>query len=226
MLPESSELFQEECTVWIEWMAKQSRKPPQKVFPESYQSPAPPSNFLYTSKYRILKGLAWAGADSLNWSQRNTQQNLSMEESSWIVINFTLYDLVPLFTHSFLYSRVNINTYVNSRCLKREGSHSPGTAFACSLAITENCIPFGLEVPVQRSWSWTWPFPQEATHCPSFSSRGVWQEEHSNPLVQAEQLSLQASRRKRRGEKSIPHPWCRKTPHLLWQNETILPYFG
>lgn len=147
--------FQEERTEWIKWMAKESRKLPQKEFPELYQSPTPPSNFLYTSKCPILKGLAWAG--SLHWSERNTQHNWSTEELSGIfpqaVINFTLCDLVPLFTHSFLYSRVNINTYVNSRCLKREGSHGPGKAFACSLAITEGCSLFCFEVPVQRSWS-------------------------------------------------------------------------
>lgn len=60
-----------------------------------------------------------------------------------------------LFTHPFLYPRVNINTYVNSRCLKREGSHSSGTAFACSFAITKDCSLFCFELPVQRSWSWT-----------------------------------------------------------------------
>lgn len=127
-------------------MAKQSRKLPQKVFPESYQPLTPPSNFLYTSKYQILKGLAWGGRASLHWSQRITQQNWPSEELSRIfpqaVISVTLYDLVPLFTHSSLYSRVNINTHVNSRCLKREGSHSPGKVLPAALPSQRTAAPF------------------------------------------------------------------------------------
>lgn len=106
-------------------------------------------------------------------------------------------------------------------------SNSSGTAFGCCFAIIKYCRLFCFELPVQRSWSWKYPFPHEVTHCPFCISRDVWHEEHSNPLVQAEHVSLQASKRKNREERCINPEClgCSKTP-LLWQKEIISPHFG
>lgn len=56
---------------------------------------------------------------------------------------------------------------------------------------------------MQRSCSWKYPFPHEVTHCPFLISRAARHEEHSNPLVQAEHVSSQASKSKERAERRI-----------------------
>lgn len=158
----------------------------QKVFSahfsKFYQSPIPPSTFLCTSKYCLLKGLALAAAVSLHWTQRKPprirlpgvaqgiislaklvhtscsvpltpqkpvtfpKENSELKEDSgektqcskaesfgptelirWGILMTISPTSNQFYTvwlsssvRSFLYSRVNINTYVNSRPLNRE----------------------------------------------------------------------------------------------------------
>lgn len=72
-------------------MAKQSKNFSKKYFSESfsesYQSPIPPSDFLHSSKYHLLKGLALAAAASLHWTQR---------KSPWIRLPDTAQGVISL----------------------------------------------------------------------------------------------------------------------------------
>lgn len=151
-------------------------------FSDFYQSLNPPSNFLCTSKYQLLKGLALAAAVRLHWTQRkpprirwpgtargvislvklvhtscsipltpqkpqshfqkkilNRKRTVvkkrSVQNQSFITTELIRWGILmnispssnQFYTvwlsssvHSFLYSRVNINTYINSRSLNRE----------------------------------------------------------------------------------------------------------